>query len=64
LNHDNPVSWYRLARTEVALGNTAESQKAEAEFQRLRQKPSEHLAQPIFTPDEVTQQKIESNPAQ
>ena len=32
--------------------------------QRLRQKPSEHLAQPIFTPDEVTRQKIESNPAQ
>jgi tetratricopeptide (TPR) repeat protein len=64
LNHDNPVSWYRLARTEAALGNPAESQKAEAEFQRLRQKPSEHLAQPIFTPDEVTKQKIESNPAQ
>jgi tetratricopeptide (TPR) repeat protein len=64
LNHDNPVSWYRLARTESALGNTAESQKADAEFQRLRQKPSEHLAQPIFTPDEVTKQNIESNPAQ
>jgi tetratricopeptide (TPR) repeat protein len=64
LNHDDAVSWYRLARTEAALGNPAESQKAEAEFQRLRQKPSEHLAQPIFTPDEVTRQKIESNPAQ
>jgi len=48
----------------LILGNTAESQKADAEFQRLRQKPSEHLAQPIFTPDEVTKQKIESNPAQ
>jgi tetratricopeptide (TPR) repeat protein len=65
LNHDNPVSWYRLARTELALGNTAESQRASAEFQRLRQKPSEHLAsQQIFTPDEVTKQKIESSPAQ
>ena len=64
LNHDDAVSWYRLARTESALGNTAEAQKADAEFQRLRQKPSEHLAQPIFTPDEVTKQKIESNPAQ
>jgi tetratricopeptide (TPR) repeat protein len=64
LSHDNPVSWYRLARTESALGHTAESQEADAEFQRLRQKPSEHLAQPIFTPDEVTKQKIESNPAQ
>jgi tetratricopeptide (TPR) repeat protein len=65
LNHENPVSWYRLARTELALGNTAESRKADSEFQRLRQKPSEHLAsQQIFTPDEVTKQKIESNPAQ
>ena len=65
LNHDNPVSWYRLARTELALGNTAESRKADEEFRRLRQKPSEHIAsQQIFNPDEVTKQQIESNPAQ
>jgi tetratricopeptide (TPR) repeat protein len=64
LNHDNPVSWYRLARAERALGHTAESQKADAEFQRLRQKPSEHLAEPVLAPDEVTRQQIDSNAVQ
>ena len=39
LNHDNPVSWYRLARAERALGNTAESQKADAEFSGSARNP-------------------------
>jgi tetratricopeptide (TPR) repeat protein len=65
LNRDNPVSWYRLARTETALGNSAESQKADAEFKRLRQKPSEHLAtDPMPASDEVTRQQIDPNPTQ
>ena len=64
LNRDNPVSWYRLARAETSLGHTAESQKADAEFQRLRQKPSEHLAEPVLAPDEVTKQQIDPNAAQ
>lgn len=64
LNPDNPVSWYRLARAERSLGHTAESQKADAEFQRLRQKPSEHLAEPVAATDEVTRQQIDSNTAQ
>lgn len=65
LNRDNPVSWYRLARAESALGNTAESKKADAEFQRLRQKPSEHTAsQRLFNPDEVTKQQVDASPSQ
>jgi tetratricopeptide (TPR) repeat protein len=62
LNHDDAVSWYRLARAERALGNTAEAQKADAEFQRLRQKSSEHIApQAVFTPDQVTKQAVDPN---
>src|SRR5438270_243808 len=58
LNHDDAVSWYRLARAEKALGNTAEAEKADAEFKRLRGNSSEHIAAPaIFTPDQVTQQE-------
>src|SRR5262249_41275392 len=64
LNKDNPVSWYRLARAERALGHGEESQKADAEFQRLSKKPSEHLAEPVAATDEVTKQEIDSAPAQ
>jgi predicted Zn-dependent protease len=62
LNHDDAVSWYRLARAEKALGNTAEADKADAEFQRLRGKSSEHIAAPaIFNPDQVTKQEVDPN---
>src|SRR5437868_811805 len=45
LNVDNEVSWYRLSQVQMALGNTAEQQKAFAEFQRLRtQKSSQQEA--------------------
>jgi tetratricopeptide (TPR) repeat protein len=65
LNHDDAVSWYRLARAEKALGNTAEAEKADAEFQRLRGNSSEHIAAPaIFTPDQVTKQEVDPNSSQ
>jgi tetratricopeptide (TPR) repeat protein len=65
LNHNNPLSWYRLARAEMALGNTAEAQKANAEFQRLQPKSSEHIApQTIFTPDQVTKQEVDPSATQ
>ena len=65
LNHNNPVSWYRLARAEMALGNTAEAQKATAEFRRLQPKSSEHIApQTIFTPDQVTKQEVDPSATQ
>jgi tetratricopeptide (TPR) repeat protein len=65
LNHDDAVSWYRLARAEKALGNSAEAEKADAEFQRLRGNSSEHIAAPaIFTPDQVTKQEVDPNSSQ
>jgi tetratricopeptide (TPR) repeat protein len=65
LNHHDAVSWYRLARTQKALGNTAEAEKADAEFQRLRGKSSEHITpQTIFTPDQVTKQEVDPNASQ
>jgi tetratricopeptide (TPR) repeat protein len=65
LNHDDAVSWYRLARAEKALGNTAEAEKADAEFKRLRGNSSEHIAAPaIFTPDQVTKQEVDPNSSQ
>jgi hypothetical protein len=49
----------------MALGNTAEAQKANAEFQRLQPKSSEHIApQTIFTPDQVTKQEVDPNASQ
>ncbi|HEX4485473.1 MAG TPA: tetratricopeptide repeat protein [Terriglobales bacterium] len=60
LNRDNPVAWYRLARVERTLGHTAESQKAEAEFKRLHDKPSEQVAlDKTLAPSEVTRQEID-----
>lgn len=65
LNHDDAVSWYRLARAEKALGHTAEAEKADAEFQRLRGNSSEHIAAPaIFSPDQVTKQEVDPNTSQ
>jgi len=59
------VSWYRLARAEKALGHTAEAEKADAEFQRLRGNSSEHIAAPaIFSPDQVTKQEVDPNSSQ
>lgn len=63
LNRDNEVSWYRLAKVERLLGNSAEQQKAMAEFQRLHSKKSNE-SQPgkkLFSPDEVTKQDVDPN---
>jgi tetratricopeptide (TPR) repeat protein len=61
LNPENEVSWWRLAQAERALGNSAEQKKALDEFQRLHSRKSgqEEAARRLFSPDEVTQQKIE-----
>jgi tetratricopeptide (TPR) repeat protein len=59
LNHNNPVAWYRLARAERALGHPAESQKAEAEFKRLRDKPEQAALEQTLAPAEVTKQEID-----
>ena len=62
LNAENEVSWYRLSQTQLALGNTAEPQKAFAEFQRLRVQKSgqQEAARELFSRSEVTKQKLDS----
>lgn len=63
LDPASQVSWYRLAQAYRALGNTAEQRKAFAEFQRLRssQPSQQESAQRIFSPSEVTPQRLDPN---
>ena len=60
-NPENEVGWYRLAQIQKALGNTAEQEKAIAEYRRLheeaaRQKGIEPRGSPFSSPSEVTRQ--------
>jgi tetratricopeptide (TPR) repeat protein len=64
LNSANEATWYRLSQAERALGNATEQQKALAEFQRLHSLASQNDLEPVFSPHEVTKQKIDSNVAQ
>jgi tetratricopeptide (TPR) repeat protein len=60
LNAANEVSWFQLAQAHRALGNTAEQQKALAEFQRLREskaRPAESLSK-----REITKQTLDAKP--
>ena len=63
LNPGNEVVWYRLSQVQGMLGHEAEQKKAFAEFQRLRsQKTSqEEAGKQIFSPDEVTRQRLDPN---
>jgi tetratricopeptide (TPR) repeat protein len=63
LNRDNEVAWWRLAQVERALGDSAEQKKSLAEFQRLHSESSgrEESANQLFSPDEVTKQRVDSN---
>jgi tetratricopeptide (TPR) repeat protein len=66
LNAENEVSWFRLVQVERALGDVREEQKALAEFQRLERLRSHEASQreavrEIFSPDEVTKQKLDPN---
>jgi tetratricopeptide (TPR) repeat protein len=66
LNADNEVSWYRLSQVQMSLGNTADQQKAFAEFQHLRTQKSsqQEAARELFSRSEVTKQKLDSTVAQ
>jgi tetratricopeptide (TPR) repeat protein len=66
LNAQNEVSWYRLAQVERALGNAPEQQKALAEFQRLHRHEAtqQETGNELFSPGEVTKQKLDSNAPQ
>jgi tetratricopeptide (TPR) repeat protein len=63
LNAENEVSWYRLAQVERALGNVPEREKALAEFQRLhsREATQQQAGSELFSPSEVTKQKLDPN---
>jgi predicted Zn-dependent protease len=63
LNPKNEVSWYRLGQVERALGNVPEQQKALAEFQRLhsREATQQEAESELFSPGEVTKQKLDPN---
>ncbi len=63
LNTENEVSWYRLAQVERTLGNVREQQKALAEFQRLHSHEAgqQEAGSELFSPDEVTKQKLDLN---
>jgi len=66
LNPKNEVSWYRLAQAERALGNLQEQQKAPAEFRRLhsRETSQQEAGSELFSPREVTKQKLDPNAPQ
>jgi tetratricopeptide (TPR) repeat protein len=60
INPEDEVAWYRLSRTQKALGNNALQQKALAEFQRLHKKTLQQAGIKEQTPtSEVTKQVIE-----
>ncbi len=58
----NEVSWYRLSQAERSLGNTAEQNKAMAEFRKLHQaQQSQTLQAQTNQATEITKQTIDSN---
>jgi tetratricopeptide (TPR) repeat protein len=63
MNPENQVSWYRLLQVERALGNVQEQQKALREFQRLQSQEAsrKQAARELFSPQEVTKQKLDSD---
>jgi tetratricopeptide (TPR) repeat protein len=62
LNPQNEVAWYRLGQLQKALGNTAEQQKALAEYRRLHDKANQQRGlEPVFSPREVTKQEVDPN---
>jgi len=63
LDPENEVAWYRLAQIQKALGNSAEQEKALAQYRRLHDRTSQqHGLEPVFTPHEVTKQEVEPPP--
>ncbi len=66
LNPGNEVAWYRLSQVQGVLGHEAEQRKTFAEFQRLRDQKStqQEAGKQIFSPDEVTRQRLEQKEPQ
>jgi tetratricopeptide (TPR) repeat protein len=63
LDAANEVGWFQLAQAQRALGNSAEQQKAVAEFQRLRDLKRQAEIN-ILTRQEVTKQSLDAKPPQ
>lgn len=62
LNPEDEVAWFRLAQVERTLGNSAEQQKALAEFARLRHQLNQQKeVEPAVSPHEVTKQVVDPN---
>jgi tetratricopeptide (TPR) repeat protein len=66
LDRYNEVAWWRMAQVERLLGNSNEQKKALAEFQRLHSRSAHQQDQgrKLFSPNEVTQQQVESGSTQ
>jgi tetratricopeptide (TPR) repeat protein len=66
LNRDNEVAWWRMSQVERLLGNSEGQKKALAEFQRLHSQSAQQQDQgrKLFSPNEVTQQQVESGSTQ
>lgn len=63
-NPENEVCWYRLSQIQGRLGNSAEQQKALAEFQRLHDQSTRQKGfDPDVAPSEVTKQEVDPNAA-
>jgi tetratricopeptide (TPR) repeat protein len=63
LNAQSEVAWYRLGQAQKALGNTAEQEKALAEYRRLHDEANQQRGlDPVFSPREVTGQSIDPSP--
>jgi tetratricopeptide (TPR) repeat protein len=63
LDAANEVAWFQLAQAQRALGNSAEQQKAVAEFQRLRDLKRQAEIN-VLMRQEVTKQSLDSKPSQ
>jgi tetratricopeptide (TPR) repeat protein len=60
LNAQNEVAWYRLGQAQKALGDTAEQEKALAEYRRLHDEANRQRGiEPVFSPREVTKQEVD-----
>jgi len=62
LDATNEVPWFQLAQAQRALNDTAEYQKALAEFERLRELKSQQADKDNLTRREVTKQSLETKP--
>jgi tetratricopeptide (TPR) repeat protein len=62
LNPSDEVAWYRLSQLEGVLGHAADQKSAFAKFQQLRSQKSreQEAGKQIFSPEEVTRQKLDA----